>query len=85
MLLLRTWWFRAVTTETIDVNTKVAAKDAVEVVVRRMKDKEGVKDGDVLRYRVGLARQEGELDAAESLFWRSVSRILRGGNGFVMS
>lgn len=85
MLLLRTWWFRAVTTETIDVDTKVAAKDAVEVVVRRMKDKEGVKDGDVLRYRVGLARQEGELDAAESLFWRSVSRILRGGNGFVMS
>lgn len=85
MLLLRTWWFRAVTTETLDVDTKVAAKDAVEVVVRRMKDKEGVKDGDVVRYRTGLVRVEGELDGAEALFWRSVARILRGGSGFVMS
>jgi len=85
MLLLRTWWFRAVTTESIDVDTKVAAKDAVEVVVRRMKDKEGVKDGDVVRYRGHLARSEGELDGAEALFWRSVARILRGGGGFVMS
>lgn len=85
MLLLRTWWFRAVTTETLDVDTKVAAKDAVEVVVRRMKDKEGVKDGDVVRYRTGLVRVEGELDGAEALFWRSVARILRGGGGFVMS
>lgn len=85
MLLLRTWWFRAVTTETIDVDTKVAAKDAVEIVVRRMKEREGVKDGDVMRYRTVLTRIEGELDGAEALFWRSVSRILRGGNGFVMS
>jgi len=85
MLLLRTWWFRAVTTESMDVDTKVAAKDAVEVVVRRMKDKEGVKDGDVVRYRTGLVRVEGELDGAEALFWRSVARILRGGSGFVMS
>lgn len=85
MLLLRTWWFRAVTTESIDVDTKVAAKDAVEVVVRRMKEKEGVKDGDVVRYRGHLAGSEGELDGAEALFWRSVARILRGGGGFVMS
>lgn len=85
MLLLRTWWFRAVTTETIDVDTKVAAKDAVETVVRRMKDKEGVREGDIMRYRNVLTRWEGELDGAEGLFWRSVSRILRGGNGFVMS
>jgi len=85
MLLLRTWWFRAVTTESIDVDTKVAAKDAVEVVVRRMKDKEGVKEGDVVRYRGGLMRSEGDLDGAEALFWRSVARILRGGGGFVMS
>lgn len=85
MLLLRTWWFRAVTTESIDVDTKVAAKDAVEVVVRRMKEKEGVKDGDVVRYRGMLTRNEGELDGAEALFWRSVARILRGGGGFVMS
>ena len=85
MLLLRTWWFRAVTTETIDVDTKIAAKDAVEIVVRRMREKEGVRDGDVMRYRNVLTRVEGELDGAEGLFWRSVSRILRGGNGFVMS
>jgi hypothetical protein len=85
MLLLRTWWFRAVTTENMDVDTKVAAKDAVEVVVRRMKEKEGVKDGDVVRYRTMLVRAEGELDGAEALFWRSVARILRGGGGFVMS
>jgi hypothetical protein len=85
MLLLRTWWFRAVTTESLDVDTKVAAKDAVEVVVRRMKEKEGVKDGDVVRYRGLLTRSEGELDGAEALFWRSVARILRGGGGFVMS
>jgi hypothetical protein len=85
MLLLRTWWFRAVTTDSIDVDTKVAAKDAVEVVVRRMKDKEGVKDGDVVRYRAGVTRVEGEMDGAEALFWRSVARILRGGAGFVMS
>lgn len=85
MLLVRTWWFRAVTTETIDVDTKVAAKDAVEVVVKRMKEREGVKDGDVMRYRNTLTRVEGDLDGAEALFWRSVSRILRGGNGFVMS
>lgn len=45
MLLLRVWWHRAVTTESIDVGTKAAAKDAVEVVVRRMRDREGVKDG----------------------------------------
>jgi hypothetical protein len=85
MLLVRTWWFRAVTTETIDVDTKIAAKDAVEVVVKRMKEREGVKDGDVMRYRNTLTRAEGDLDGAEALFWRSVSRILRGGNGFVMS
>ena len=85
MLLLRTWWHRAVTTEGVDVDTKASAKDAVEVVVRRMRDKEGVRDGDVTRFRSWLIRQEGELDPAEALFWRSVSRILRGGAGFVMS
>ena len=86
MLLVRIWWHRAVTAEGIDVDTKTAAKDAVEVVVRRMKDREGVRDGDVMRFRGWLGRQEGgEMDAAEALFWRSVSRILRGGAGFVMS
>lgn len=85
MLLLRTWWHRAVTTDTIDTDTKAAAKDAVEVVVRRMRDREGVKDGDVVRFTNWLTRQEGEFDPAEALFWRSVSRILRGGAGFVMS
>jgi len=85
MLLLRTWWHRAVTTEGADVDTKSAARDAVEVVVRRMRDKEGVRDGDVTRFKSWLIKQEGELDPAEALFWRSVSRILRGGAGFVMS
>ena len=85
MLLLRTWWHRAVTTENVDVDTKAAARDAVEVVVRRMRDREGVKDGDVARFKGWLIKQEGELDPAEALFWRSVSRILRGGAGFVMS
>ncbi|KAL7421314.1 hypothetical protein Q5752_004199 [Cryptotrichosporon argae] len=84
MLLVRIWWHRAVTTPTHEVDTKAAAKDAVEVVVRRMKDREGVKDGDVARFRAYLGRIEGDMDAAEQLFWRSVSRILRGGNGFVM-
>ena len=85
MLLLRTWWHRAVTTESMDVDTKTAARDAVEVVVRRMRDREGVRDGDVVRFKAWLVKQEGELDPAEALFWRSVSRILRGGAGFVMS
>ncbi|WVQ97979.1 hypothetical protein IAU59_005099 [Kwoniella sp. CBS 9459] len=85
MLLVRTWWHRAVTTESIDVNTKTSAKDAVETVVRRMRDKEGVKEGDVARMRYWLSKQEGEMDGAESLFWRSSARILRGGSGFVMS
>lgn len=85
MILVRIWWYRAVTAEGIDVETKMAAKDAVEVVVRRMKDREGVKDGDVGRWRLWLSKYEGEMDAAEALFWRSVSRILRGGSGFVMS
>ena len=85
MVLLRTWWHRAVTTESMDVDTKTAARDAVEVVVRRMRDREGVRDGDVVRFKAWLVRQEGELDPAEALFWRSVSRILRGGAGFVMS
>lgn len=85
MLLVRVWWHRAVTTESMDVETKSAAKDAVEVVVRRMKDREGVRDGDVVRWKRWLADREGELEPAEALFWRSVSRILRGGAGFVMS
>lgn len=85
MLLLRTWWHRAVTTDAIDTDTKSAARDAVEVVVRRMRDKEGVKDGDVARFTGWATRLEGEFDPAEALFWRSVSRILRGGAGFVMS
>jgi hypothetical protein len=85
LMLVRTWWHRAVTTETMDTETKTAAKDAVEVVVRRMRDREGVRDGDIARWRAWLGRTEGELDAAEGLFWRSVSRILRGGAGFVMS
>jgi hypothetical protein len=85
MTLVRIWWYRAVTSERIDVDTKIGAKDAVERVVKRMKDHEGVRDGDVVRFRVGLASVEGEMDAAEVLFWRSVSRILRGGAGFVMS
>lgn len=85
MTLVRIWWYRAVTSERVDVDTKIGAKDAVERVVKRMKEREGVRDGDVVRFRVGLARVEGEMDAAEVLFWRSVSRILRGGAGFVMS
>ena len=85
MLLVRVWWYRAVTMESIDAQTKIAAKDAVEVVVRRMKDREGVRFGDVVRFRAWLGKYEGELDAAEELFWRSVSRILRGGEGFVLS
>ena len=85
MLLLRTWWHRAVTTESIDVDTKAAAKDAVEIVVRRMRDREGVREADARRFRVWLIKSEGELEQAEALFWRSVSRILRGGSGFVMS
>jgi hypothetical protein len=85
MMLVRTWWHRAVTTEMMDTDTKTAAKDAVEVVVRRMRDREGVRDGDVARWRAWLGKNEGEMDAAEGLFWRSVSRILRGGAGFVMS
>lgn len=85
MLLVRIWWHRAVTTEAIDIETKAAAKDAVEVVVRRMRDREGVRDGDVVRWKNWLGKYEGEMDAAETLFWRSVSRILRGGAGFVMS
>lgn len=85
MLLVRVWWHRAVTTESMDVETKSAAKDAVEVVVRRMKDREGVREGDVVRWKRWLADREGELEPAEALFWRSVSRILRGGAGFVMS
>ncbi|WVW78538.1 hypothetical protein I302_100493 [Kwoniella bestiolae CBS 10118] len=85
MLLVRAWWHRAVTTESIDVNTKTSAKDAVETVIRRMKDKEGATSGDVARMRFWLAKQEGEMDGAEALFWRSTARILRGGSGFVMS
>ena len=85
MLLLRTWWHRAVTTATTDVDTKASARDAVEVVVRRMRDREGVKNGDIVRFRHWLVENEGDLDPAEALFWRSVSRILRGGAGFVMS
>ncbi len=85
MLLVRVWWYRAVTTESIDVDTKTAAKDAVEVVVRRMKDREGVRDGDVVRFKGWLGKFEGEMEQAETLFWRSVSTILRGGAGFVMS
>lgn len=84
MLLVRIWWYRAVTSQTIDVDTKSHAKDAVETVVKRMKDKEGAKEGDVFRLRHWLYAQEGELDTAEGLFWRSVCRILRGGPGFVM-
>lgn len=84
MLLVRVWWHRAVTSETIDVDTKMNAKDAVERVVKRMKDKEGCKDGDVVRFKYWLSRYEGEMDPAEVLFWKSVSRILRGGKGFVM-
>ncbi|WWD21428.1 hypothetical protein CI109_105913 [Kwoniella shandongensis] len=85
MLLVRVWWHRAVTTEVMDVDTKTAAKDAVETVVKRMKDKEGVREGDVARMRFWLNTMEGEMDTAEALFWRSVSRILRGGGGFVMA
>ncbi|WVQ83383.1 hypothetical protein IAT38_005524 [Cryptococcus sp. DSM 104549] len=85
MLLLRIWWHRAVTTQSIDVDTKRAAKDAVETVVKRMKDKEGVREGDVFKARHWLFIMEGEMDTAEGLFWRSVCRILRGGAGFVMS
>ena len=85
MLLVRVWWHRAVTTDSIDVDTKTAAKDAVEVVVRRMKDREGVRVGDVIRFTSWVGRQEGEMDQAEMLLWKSVGRILRGGAGFVMS
>ncbi|WWC86968.1 uncharacterized protein L201_001849 [Kwoniella dendrophila CBS 6074] len=85
MLLVRSWWHRAVTTESIDINTKSSAKDAVETVIRRMKDKEGATSGDISRMRYWLSKQEGEMDSAESLFWRSTARILRGGSGFVMS
>ncbi|WVR04585.1 hypothetical protein IAU60_001593 [Kwoniella sp. DSM 27419] len=85
LLLVRIWWHRAVTTESIDVQTKATAKDAVETVVRRMRDKEGATQGDVCRMRYWLHKQEGEMDQAESLFWRSSARILRGGSGFVMS
>jgi hypothetical protein len=54
-------------------------------VVRRMKDKEGVSNGDVRRFLRWVGGMEGEQEAAEGLFWRSVCRILSGGSGFVMS
>jgi hypothetical protein len=85
MLLIRVWWHRAVTTDNMDVDTKIQAKDAVEVVVRRMRDREGVREGDVVRWKHWIQRYEGEMDNAEVLFWKSASRILRGGAGFVMS
>ncbi|WVQ76102.1 hypothetical protein IAR50_005742 [Cryptococcus sp. DSM 104548] len=84
LLLVRIWWHRAVTTQAMDVETKRNAKDAVETVVKRMKEKEGTREGDVFRVRWWLSRQEGEMDTAEGLFWRSVCRILKGGPGFVM-
>lgn len=84
MLLVRIWWYRAVTSQTIDVDTKSHAKDAVETVVKRMKDKEAAKEGDVFRLTHWLYTQERELDTAEGLFWRSICRILRGGPRFVM-
>ncbi|KAK4685008.1 hypothetical protein P7C73_g5154, partial [Tremellales sp. Uapishka_1] len=85
LLLVRVWWHRAVTADSIEVDTKAGAKDAVERVVRRMKDREGCRDGDVVRFKAWIGEKEGVMDEAETLFWRSVSRILRGGNGFVMS
>ncbi|WVO18761.1 uncharacterized protein IAS62_000032 [Cryptococcus decagattii] len=84
MLRVRIWWYRAVTSQTIGADTKSHAKDAMETVVKRMKDKGGAKEGDAFRLRHWLYTQEGELDKAEGLFWRSVCRILRGGPGFVM-
>lgn len=81
LLLLRVWWFRASAEEGAD---KDQAKDSVEVVVRRMRDREGVGLGDVTRFNALLAKSEGAGDGAEAMFWRSVKRILRGGGGDVM-
>lgn len=38
----------------IDVDIKIYVKDVVEMVVKRMKDKEGVKEGDVFRMKYWL-------------------------------
>jgi hypothetical protein len=76
LLTLRIWWYRG----TADVGSdKSAAKESVARVVKRLRDIEGVTHGDVARFIASVVKIEGELDPVEHLFWRSVKRILRGG------
>lgn len=81
LLTLRIWWYRA----TADVGAdKSTAKENVARVVKRLRDLEGVAHGDVARFTAAITRIEGDLDPVEHLFWRSVKRILRGGEGEVL-
>jgi len=81
LLTLRIWWYRA----TSDVGAdKTTAKENVARVVKRLRDLEGVAHGDVARFTAAVSRLEGDLDPVEHLFWRSVKRILRGGEGEIM-
>jgi hypothetical protein len=76
LLTLRIWWYRA----TSDVGAdKTTAKANVARVVKRLRDLEGVGYGDVARFLATVMRVEGEIDPVEQLFWRSVKRILGGG------
>ncbi|ORY31043.1 dye-decolorizing heme-containing peroxidase [Naematelia encephala] len=76
MLLLRVWWYRTASNEDSDIDSKIASRDTVETVVRRMKDKEGMNGDDVVRFKDWLLRWDGEMDQTEELFWKTVLQVL---------
>lgn len=47
-----------------------------------MRDREGVMEGDEVRFKAWLKRYDRDMDQAEEAFWTSVGRILSGGEGF---
>lgn len=97
LLTLRVWWFRATAEPSSSDSDGVSAAEAdgerqvikeakasVEAVVKRLRDLEGVGYGDVARFAAHIFKNEGDVDPTETLFWRSVKRILRGGEGDVL-
>lgn len=76
LTLLRAWWYRAASGPPGEGEVRVAAKDAVDKVTRRLAERNGASDTLVAKFRYKLLKNDGDLDTAENLFWSSVRQNL---------
>lgn len=74
MTMMRMWWYKAATRP--NVNAKIAAKEAVNGVLKRVGAGGEIDSRTINKYRVKLLDESGELNGSENMFWSEVDRTL---------